>query len=401
MNSQFCSIEEALADFRAGKFLIVTDDESRENEGDVIIAAQFCDARSINFMTQHARGIICVPMEGVRLEALRLTPMASQNTDPHGTAFMSSVDAGRHLGTTTGVSAADRARAVQVLIDPNSKPSDLTTPGHLFPLRARKGGVLVRAGHTEAALDLCYLTGLYPGAVICEILNQDGDSANVPELTELAQKFDIKMITIEELIRHRRRTEKLVERVAEARLPTIYGEFRAVAYQSVVDETPYIALVKGEIAPDEPTLVRVHSGCLTGDVLFSQRCDCGEQFRSAMRAISEEGKGVLLYIDHNEGRGIGILNKIRAYSLQDQGIATEQANHGLAYTSDLREYGTGAQVLTDLGIHKMRLLTNNPAKRIGLEAYGLEIVERVPLRHTANVKITSGPQDEQMQEAAL
>ncbi|BCM94461.1 riboflavin biosynthesis protein RibBA [Abditibacteriota bacterium] len=401
MNSPFSSVEEALADFRAGKFLIVTDDESRENEGDVIIAAQFCDARSINFMTQHARGIICVPMEGPRLEALRLTPMASQNTDPHGTAFMSSVDAGRHFGTTTGVSAADRARAVQVLVDPQSKPSDLTTPGHLFPLRAREGGVLVRAGHTEAALDLCYLTDLQPAAVICEILNKDGDSANIPELTELAREFNIKMITIEELIRYRRRTEKLIERVAEARLPTIYGEFRAVAYQSIVDHTPYIALVKGEIASDEPTLVRVHSGCLTGDVLFSQRCDCGEQFRGAMQAISEEGRGVLLYIDHNEGRGIGILNKIRAYSLQDKGIAMEQANHGLAYASDLREYGTGAQVLTDLGIHKMRLLTNNPAKRIGLEAYGLQIVERVPLRHSASTGTSSLPQDEQVQEGAF
>ncbi|RYX83101.1 3,4-dihydroxy-2-butanone-4-phosphate synthase [bacterium] len=401
MNSPFSSVEEALADFRAGKFLIVTDDESRENEGDVIIAAEFCDAKAINFMTQHARGIICVPMEGPRLESLRLTPMASQNTDPHGTAFMSSVDAARHFGTTTGVSAADRARAVQVLVNPDSKPTDLTTPGHLFPLRAREGGLLVRAGHTEAALDLCYLTGLKPAAVICEILNQDGDSANVPELKELAEKFDIKMITIEELIRHRRRTEKLIERVAEARLPTIYGEFRTVAYQSVVDKTPYIALVKGEITPDEPTLVRVHSGCLTGDVLFSQRCDCGEQFRSAMRAISEEGKGVLLYIDHNEGRGIGILNKIRAYSLQDQGIATDQANHGLAFASDLREYGTGAQVLTDLGICKMRLLTNNPARRIGLDAYGLEIVERVPLRRDTIEAGATPPVDEQFQEEAL
>lgn len=401
MQSPFSSVEEALADFRAGKFLIVTDDESRENEGDVIVAAQFCDARAINFMTRYARGIICVPMEGPRLESLRLTPMTSQNTDPHGTAFMSSVDAGRHFGTTTGVSAADRARAVAVLIDPASKPSDLTTPGHLFPLRARKGGVLVRAGHTEAALDLCYLTGLTPGAVICEILNNDGDSANVPELTELAREFNIKMITIEELIRYRRQTEKLVERVAEARLPTVYGEFRAVAYQSIIDHTPYIALVKGDITPEDPTLVRVHSGCLTGDILFSQRCDCGEQFRSAMQAIADEGRGVLLYIDHNEGRGVGILNKIRAYSLQDQGIASEGANHGLAFASDLREYGTGAQVLTDLGVHKMRLLTNNPAKRIGLEAYGLQIVERVPLSHPANPTGPTAPQDEQIQETAL
>jgi len=381
----FCTVEEALQDFKAGKFVLVTDDEARENEGDLIMAAQFVDKAAINFLLTHARGMICVPMTGARLDELQLGPMTERNTDRHGTAYTATIDANpRKHKTTTGVGASDRATTVQVLIDPATRPDDLSRPGHMQPLRAREGGVLARAGHTEAAVDLCKLAGLAPAAVICEVMDHDGDPARLPALELLAREHSIKAISIADLIRYRRQTEKLVRRVAEARLPTVLGEFRAVAYESIIDKTPYVALVKGEIKGSEPTLVRVHSGCLTGDALLSLRCDCGEQLHTALSRINDEGSGVLLYIHHHEGRGIGILNKLRAYALQDDGLDTEQANHALGFGSDIREYGTGAQVLFDLGVRKMRLLTNNPDKRIGLEGYGLELVERVPLQPTVH-----------------
>ncbi len=381
----FTSVEEALADFKAGKFVLVTDDEARENEGDLIMAAQFVDKAAINFLLRHARGMICVPMTGARLDELQLAPMTERNTDRHGTAYTATVDANpRKHGTSTGVGASDRAKTIQVLVAPNSRPDDLSRPGHTQPLRAREGGVLARAGHTEAAVDLCVLAGVAPAAVICEVMDEDGDPARLPALQVLAREHGIKMISIADLIRYRRQTEKLVRRVAEARLPTALGEFRAIGYESIIDKTPYVALVKGEIKGDVPALVRVHSGCLTGDALLSLRCDCGEQLHTALSRINDEGAGVLLYIHHHEGRGIGILNKLRAYALQDEGLDTEQANHALGFGSDIREYGTGAQVLFDLGVRKMRLLTNNPDKRIGLEGYGLELVERVPLQPTVH-----------------
>ena len=382
MKDQFSSIEEAIQDFKIGKMVLVTDDESRENEGDLIIAAQFCDRAAINFMLGHAKGMICVPLEGKRCDELQLPPMTQRNTDRRGTAYTVTVDA--REGTTTGIAASERAHTAQLLADPSARPEDFLRPGHINPLRAREGGVLARAGHTEAAVDLAKLAGLFAAGVICEVLDDEGEPARLPFLQNLAREHNIKIITVAELIRHRRQTEKLVTFIAEARLPTQFGEFRAIAYEAKLDKTPYVALVKGEIKGDEPTLVRVHSGCLTGDALGSLRCDCGEQLHAALKQIEEAGSGVLLYIEHHEGRGIGILNKIRAYALQDNGADTEQANHALGFASDARDYGIGAQVLYDLGIRKMRLLTNNPSKRVGLDGYGLEIVERVAIRPTVN-----------------
>ncbi len=384
MTPPFSTIEEALADFKVGKMVLVTDDEHRENEGDLIMAAQFCDAKAINFMLRRTSGIICVPLEGRRCDELQLPAMTQSSTDRRGTAYTISVDA--RDGTTTGIAASERARTVQLLADPHAKPEDFLRPGHTFPLRAREGGVLARAGHTEAAVDLARLAGLTPAGVICEVVDDEGEPARLPFLQNFAREHDIKLITVAELIRYRRQTEKLVTFVAQARLPTQFGEFRALAYEANLDKTPYVALVKGEIKPEEPTLVRVHSGCLTGDALGSLRCDCGEQLHAALAQIEAAGSGVLLYIEHHEGRGIGILNKIRAYSLQDGGADTEQANHALGFASDARDYGIGAQVLYDLGVRKMRLLTNNPSKRVGLDGYGLEIVERVPIRPTVSAE---------------
>lgn len=377
MNLPFETIEDAIEDLKAGRFLIVTDDEDRENEGDLVMAAGKITPEATNFMAKHACGLICVALTAQRLQELSLTPMALENTEAQGTAFYTSVDA--RQGNTTGISAFDRARTVKVLIDPQSKPDDLRRPGHTFPLRAREGGVLVRAGHTEAAVDLTKLAGLYPAAVLCEIMDDDGTMARLPRLVEFAREHNLRMITIADLIRYRRRTEKLVRRVAECRLPTLYGNFRLIGYQSVVDERDYLALVMGEIQPDQPTLVRMHSGCLTGEALHSLACDCGEQLRLALEEIQRAGKGVCVYIPHHEGRGIGLLNKIKAHSLQEKGKDTVEANEALGFKADLRDYGLGAQVLSDLGVSKMLLLTNNPAKRVGLEAYGLEVVQRLPL----------------------
>ncbi|NCO32906.1 MAG: bifunctional 3,4-dihydroxy-2-butanone 4-phosphate synthase/GTP cyclohydrolase II [Armatimonadetes bacterium CG2_30_59_28] len=377
MDNSFIAIQQAIKDIQAGKFIIVVDDEDRENEGDLVLAAEKVTPEAINFMVKHARGLVCVPLPGGRLEELGLRPMATDNTDPYRSDFFVSVDARARV--TTGISAYDRATTIRTLIDPKSTAADLTHPGHIFPLRAKEGGVLVRAGHTEAAVDLASLAELYPGGVICEIMKDDGNMAHLQDLIEFAKKHGIRLVTIEELIRYRHQKEKLVHRVADAHLPTAFGQFRCYAYESNIDEEPYIALVMGEIDPEVPILVRVHSGCLTGDALFSLRCDCGDQLRSAMECIQQEGTGVLLYIHHHEGRGIGVLNKIHAYALQDRGSDTVEANEELGFPSDIRDYGLGAQVLTDLGVAKMRLMTNNPAKYAGLEGYGLQVVDRVPM----------------------
>ena len=379
--SPFAPIEAAIDAIRAGQMIIVVDDEDRENEGDLTIAAEKISPEAINFMARHGCGLICVPLTEDRLAELDLPQMVGQNTARLGTAFSVSIDA--KAVTSTGVSASDRAATVLATIDPRTRPSDLVRPGHMFPLKARNGGVLVRAGQTEAAVDLARIAGLYPAGVICEIMNDDGTMARVPELTKFAKRHKLLMITVADLIQYRLRTEALVHRVAAAQLPTEHGDFRVFAFESIIDRETHVALVKGDIGDGQDVLVRVHSRCLTGDVFHSARCDCGPQLDAAMERISAEGRGVLLYLNQ-EGRGIGLANKIRAYELQDQGLDTVEANERLGFKADQRDYGIGVQILKDLGVRSMRLLSNNPRKLVGIEGYQLSVAEWIPLEIPAS-----------------